>query len=229
MTNASLLRDLSWRKQKPEFADAVQELDLAFQHAARMVKAGKLTRQEADDFEGYLYGQYMEALPVDEFGEMLKDGRLNQLQALAGHDGTRNVGDVDDARKAVLTKIKADALDEAWLNQKIDSSHYAEESRKLGTSEDLDAKMADGDFDSAAAEMFASRNDAAPDHDNDLVTYLKGKYGDGPKTPENPPGRVIHENIMGQPPAEERRSATDANGITDLDLLADQLLAGEDV
>jgi hypothetical protein len=227
--DSAFLREHSFVRRNPEFAAEFQELLSANEYAKGMVKAGKLSPQEFEDFEGSLYQKLIEALPIDDFHEMMKDGRLQSLQDLAGHDGTRDVGDVEDARREIDKKVIADALDEAWLFQKIDHKTYTEASRKIETSEDLDNRLADGDYEDVAVEMFGSRNDV-PDHDADIKAYCDKTYGksagDKPagrvvresQSEEYDPKKSIEENLVGKP--EPQRTAVDANGIIDLDILA---------
>ena len=207
-----LLRQLASSKRNPEFASEVRELLIASQHAGQMLKSGKLSKDEFEDFEAHLYAKYIDALPIDDFQEMMEDGRLDQLRAIAGHDDQRNGLDADEERAAVSKKVTLDALDDAWLNQKIDSQRYAEECRILGTSEDLDNRLADGDYDGVASEFFAERHDVS-DHGNDLLNYLKDKYGDAP-SPDAPPGRVERERLVDMPSSTKVPSL---EGIIDLD------------
>ncbi|QDM27875.1 hypothetical protein FNL56_18375 [Tardiphaga sp. vice304] len=175
-----VLRELSQSKVNPEFASAIREIESTVAYAAKMHKAGKLSKAEMADLEGHLWGQYISALPVDDFHEMMNDGRLDQLMALASHEDSRNGSDVEQERAAVLHKVKADALDEAWLSQKIDAQTYAELSREhVGRLEVSDDKSADGDYDAAASEVFASRHDRDPSQENILEKWLS-KNSDGP-------------------------------------------------
>jgi hypothetical protein len=147
---------------------------------------------------------------------MMKDGRLEQLEALASHDGTRDGGDVQDDRNALLNKIKADALDDAWLSRKITSEHYARENELLDRNEELSNRIADGDHDGVAAEYFASRHDGSA-QESQLLGYLKDKYGDSPSV-SRPPGEVVREQVVDMPTS-SKRSAVDDMGIIDLDAL----------
>ncbi|MFA5952771.1 MAG: hypothetical protein WC807_21125 [Hyphomicrobium sp.] len=158
-----LLSRLVSSKKDPEFAETVKALVNKAEYAANMRARGKLTKAEHEDFEAGLYAQYLEALPMDEFVSMQKDGRYAQLETLAGHDGTRDGYDVRKHRDAIEKKITADALDDAWLSQKIDSKRYSEENRSLGTSDDLSQRVTDGDYDGASSEFFATRHDEDPD------------------------------------------------------------------
>lgn len=183
---SELLKQLASAKRNPEFGEAVSEITHSLNYAAKMRKAGKLTKSEYEDFEAAQYNRYIEALPPDEFHEMMKDGRLDQLQAMASHDGKRDGYGVERARRIVSNKIKADALDEAWLSQKIDAKRYADEMREISAQDDdLDTRTADGDYDTVAAERFASRHDGPPDHKSDFEKifseYLpKGDRGTAP-------------------------------------------------
>jgi hypothetical protein len=199
LTSPELLKAAAFRKKNPEFAAAVRELELAHMYADRMLAAGRLTQEEADHFEAHLYGKFIEALPVDEFQELMKNGGMDHLQSLAGHDGTRDAGDVEDTRKLIEAKIKAEALDEAWLEGRIDSKYYAEQSQKIEKyqDEELDKRIADEDYDGAAREYFISRNDV-PSHERDLVKFFKDKYGENPSA-SKPPGYVDHETVIDAP------------------------------
>ena len=77
------MKQRAFRKRNPEFDEATIEIGHALDYAQKMLKAGKLTKAEYADFEGLQYNRYIEALPPDEFHEMMKDGRLDQLQAMA--------------------------------------------------------------------------------------------------------------------------------------------------
>ena len=213
---SQLLKQTASMKRNPESAAQLIQLQNAARHASFMHANGKLSDAEFADFEAHLFSGYIDALPVEDFSEMMADGRLHDLQAMAGHDGTRDVYDAEDARAVIAKKVSADFLDSLWLEQKIDSKEYANLSREIGTSEKLDDRMADGDFDGAASEMFASRNDTGSKVETDLNAYLAKTYG-GEKTDTNPLGYVEHDIVL---MPGERQPATDANGVTDLDLLA---------
>jgi hypothetical protein len=200
LNSPKMLKDASFKRKNPEFAAAVREIELAHQHADEMLATGRLTQEEADHFEAHLYGEFIEALPVDEFEKLMKNGGMDELQALAGYEGDHDAGDIEDTRKAIEAKIKAHALDDAWLKGRISEKYYAEQSRDIEKYHDeaMDNRLADGDYENAAVDYFMSRNDV-PEHGNDLVRYLKGKYGDapGPDTKRNsgsdkPPGHVEH-------------------------------------
>jgi hypothetical protein len=241
LTN-DFLRNAGALRRHPEFATELTELNHASAHTARMLKAGKLTVRQASELEAHFVEKLIEVIPPGDFHEMMKDGRLTELQALAGYDDDRDAADVADDRKALMNKIKADALEEAWLSQKIDSTRYAEESRKLsGSNEDLDNRLADGDGPGVAVEYFAG--DDQPTHDADLQRFMSKTYGEDYKGREEPqrsertPGKVVREtktpdertdlqkmlqSKLDEIAVQEPRSAVDANGITDLDLLAEQ-------
>ena len=205
---SELLKQLAVSKRNPEFGEKVTEITDGLKYAERMLKAGKLTKSEFADFEAHQFTAYLEALPVDEFSEMMNDGRLNQLQALAGHDGTRDNYGVDQARRAVSNKIKAEALEEGWLSQKIDTKRYAQEMREVSPrDDDLETRMADEDYDGVAAERFASRHDAPKDHRSDFqkifADYIpKGDARTGPIKRE-PRGAGRHDNGTYSAPAKE--------------------------
>jgi len=180
-----LLRQMSFGKQHPGLAGELQELDHAIAHAARMQRDGRLTKQEAADVEAVVWGKYIDLLPVDDFNAMMKDGRLDALMALAGDDRSRD--DYQELQQEAFRKVKADALDDAWASQKIDSKTYAELARehveKIGQTEDLDNRMNDGDYDGAASELFASRHDREPNHEGVLNKWLAdhAQPGQAPK------------------------------------------------
>ncbi len=186
------LKEQAHARMEPEFAAATRELELAHRHADEMLETGRLTKEEHDDFEAHLYSKFIEALPVSEFQELVKNGGMDYLQSLAGYDESRgDAGDVGDTRKAIEAKIKADALDMAWADSRIDDKYYAENSQQVNRDihhfdEKMDARLADGDFAGAAGEYFVGRHDV-PDHERDLTAYLKDKYGDapGPDTKRN--------------------------------------------
>jgi hypothetical protein len=230
---SAVLKNLAHARRNPEFAEAMQELTHAANYGQKMRSAGKLSKVEHEEFERLLLTKYIEALPVDDFQEMMKDGRLEQLQALAGHEDDRDSGDVQDSRNAIYRKVQADALDEAWLDQRITAEHYAREARDLSPSEEIDLKISNGDHASAAAEMFAARHDVST-HDADLSAYLDKTYGSdryGDKVSSEPPQKVVRdrsddydaektlqENLasrIGEPAPQ--REVVDANGITDVD------------
>lgn len=201
--NGALLAQLAHAKRNPEMAEEIAGFNHARDRAAKMLKAGKLTQREFSDFESHLYGKLLDALPADEFEAMMKDGRLADLETLArSHDGTRDSYGVEEDRKAVERKVKADALDEAWLEQRIDNKKFAELSgRHVETNEDLNNRMADGDYDAVAAEMFASRHDAPANHEGVLKGWL-GKEYQAPKSQaprSHPTGVVEHERTAQMP------------------------------
>src|SRR5438309_6141019 len=120
LSSPELLKAGAFRKHDPEFAATVREMELAHRHADRMLADGKITQEEADHFEAHLYGKILEALPVDDFQRLVENGGMDHLQALAGYEGDHDAGDIEDTRKAIEQKIKADALDEAWLSGRIE-------------------------------------------------------------------------------------------------------------
>jgi hypothetical protein len=158
-----LMKQKAAPKKDPEFYAAQEELTHKLTWATKMLEAERLTKAEFKEFEAHLTAEYLAALPVSAFIEMQKDGSYSDLEAIAGHDGTRDRHDVLKDRAALNKRITQDALDEAFAAQKIDSKRYSEEHRKLGT---LDDKMServtdaadDGDHDAPAGEIFFSRN-----------------------------------------------------------------------
>jgi hypothetical protein len=186
LLNPTFLKEQAHKKKEPEFAAATKELELAHRHADEMLADGLLTKEEHDHFEAHLYSKFIDALPVDEFHELLENGGMNYLQGLAGYEGNHDAGDIVDTRKAIEAKITANALDNAWVEGRIDSKWYAEANRdrvELHHDEDRDAKLADENYDGAAMDYFLSRVDVS-DHDNELAAYLKGKYGEGDPGPD---------------------------------------------
>jgi hypothetical protein len=243
MSTAEVLKQLAKDRREPDFAAELRALQLAMQHADRMVAAGRLTKAERADFDSHLFQKTLDALPVDDFQSMMEDGSLDDLQALAAHDGTRDVGDVEDAREAISRKIQKDALDEMWLEQRINSRQYAELGAKIEHNNDHNDRIADGDYDGAAAEQFASRHDTST-HEADLHAFLEKQYGKDYRGSDDAP-RAIREEATEQAPRQEakydqdksvsenladymanqppaKREAVDANGIMDLDILAEQ-------
>jgi hypothetical protein len=202
---SDLLKQLASAKRNPEFGETVREITDARHYAEKMRKAGKLTKAEFEDFEASQYNRYIEALPPDEFHEMMKDGRLGQLQAMAGHDGTRDGYGVEKARRAVNNKIKADALDEAWLSQKIDAKRYANEMRDISAKDhDLDNRLADEDYDGVAAERFASRHDAPKDHTSDFEKIFAEYLPKGDRSTGSPAARgPVSKPVAAAAPAKE--------------------------
>jgi hypothetical protein len=204
------LKEQAHAKMDPEFATATKELELAHRHADEMLAAGTLTKEEHDHFEAHLYSKFIDALPVSEFEELVKNGGMDHLQSLAGYEGDHDAGDIVDTRRAIEAKIKADALDMAWADSRIDDKYYAENSQQVNRDihhfdEKMDVRLADEDYSSAAGNYFVERHDV-PDHDRDLTSYLKGKYSDapGPATKRNssydkPEGFVEHNQIADVP------------------------------
>lgn len=216
--NADFLHALAFNKRNPEFTKAATKLAAAHQHAVSMFDAGRLSKSEYHDLEAVLFSELIDALPVETFQEMMADGRLEQLQALAGHDGTRGAGEVDAARAAVAKKVNHDFLDAAWLEQRIDSATYADALAQLerpGERGELHDRLAEGDFDGAASEEFARRHDVGTGPENDLSKWIKDKYGEGPKKAEKPPFEVIRETVVDV--AGTGAGAPSFEGIIDLD------------
>jgi len=146
ITSPKMLRTLSNRKRNPEFEEAVREVKLAHMYADKMLAEGRLTQKEADHFEAHLYGKLLEALPVDDFHRMMEDGSLEDLRALAGYEGDHDAGDIEDIRNEIYRKVQADALDEAWIEGRVDSKYYAEGNREIERYHDekTDNRLADG-------------------------------------------------------------------------------------
>lgn len=202
------LKEQAHSKMEPEFAAATKELELAHRHADAMLEDGTLTKEEHEHFEAHLYGKFIDALPVSEFEELVKNGGMDHLQSLAGYEGDHDAGDIEDTRKIIEAKIKADALDMAWADSRIDDKYYAQANRdmELRHDEAMDAKLADEDFAGAAGEYFIGRHDV-PDHENSLLSYFKGKYGDAPPGPDTkrnssydaPEGYVERDQIADVP------------------------------
>jgi len=187
----------------------IRAIGAARQHAEKMFQAKKLSSREMADIDAVCFQQLIDALPVNEFNEMMKDGRLEQLQALAGHDGERHPGEVDAAREAVVAKLKHDYLDNAWLDGEMNSRDYADANRNIEKFKDEEAgnRIAAGDYDGVASEYFASRHDTTKaDQASDLSSYLQAKFGGHEKNSrelrnqgsEAPPGYVKQELIVQQ-------------------------------
>jgi hypothetical protein len=237
LLDPKFLKEQVHKKSQPEFAVAVREMELAHRHADEMLADGRLSKAEHEDFEAHLYGRFIQELPVSEFQELLKNGGMDDLQALAGHDGSRDVFDVEDARQAVEAKIKMDALDNAWAEGRINNEYYAKENQRVdhdirNFNEDLDDAIAGDDFGKGALHYFVERHDD-PGHEKSLSDYLADKYGS--ETPRNsgsdaPAGYVEHnvEVFMHQTGSPARREAerseyraeqldSQMSGITSLD------------
>lgn len=221
LLDPEFLKAQAHKRYAPEFATEIKEMELAHRHADAMLADGRLTKAEHEDFEAHLYSKFIDALPVGEFQELMKNGGMEDLQALAGHDGTRDVGDVEDARKAIEAKVKGDALDNAWAAGDIDNKYFAEQSQRLDHDlrrfdENRDDQVAAEDYDGAAMKYFVERNDD-PGHDRDLAAFLTKKYGNDPGDKrgfEEPVGQVEHEIEIQMPSSGAK---IDLSGITDLD------------
>ncbi|MET4295446.1 hypothetical protein ABIB06_005970 [Bradyrhizobium sp. LB8.2] len=217
MASRELLKRTAFAKRNPEWNDDLRGANIGIAHAAGMVAAGKLTHKEFKDYEGHLWYEMLEKMPMDVFSEMQADGSLEDLEALARrYDDDRDSGSLMDDRKAVERKVKADALEMKWLDGTIDNETYAQLSRDhVGTSESLDNKIADGDHSGAAFEVFEGRYDEKPDHDNQLARYLNEKFGGGKK----PDGSDVEPFSVKRDDRSSWEKATDKDGITDLDKL----------
>ncbi|APG11406.1 hypothetical protein BKD09_24025 [Bradyrhizobium japonicum] len=224
MARREILRRTAFAKRHPEWDDDLRGANFAIAHAHSMLSAGKLTHKEYKDYEAHLWHEMLDKMPMEVFSEMQADGSLEDLEALArGYDGDRDSGDVLDSRKAVERKVKADALEQKWLDGTIDSQKYAELSREhVGRGERLDDMIADGDHERAAVEAFASRYDVEPDHDNQLARYLNEKFGGG----EKPDGSKVEPFSLKRDDRSSWEKATDKDGITDLDKV-DEFERGE--
>ncbi|MBH5372815.1 hypothetical protein [Bradyrhizobium glycinis] len=217
MPSHELLRRHSFAKS--EFADQLRGANIAIAFASEMVAAGKLTKREFREYEAHLWHQMLDELPVEQFSEMMKDGSLEELEKLArGYDDRRDSHDVLEQRKAIERKVKADALEQKWLEGKIDSKTYAQLSREhVGRSERLDKLIADEDHEGAALEAFGDRYGDSRDLGSELERYLNERYGSGTK----PDGRKVEPFSLKRDDRSNWEKATDDDGITDLDMLAD--------
>ncbi|MBP1297573.1 hypothetical protein [Bradyrhizobium elkanii] len=222
-TNRDSLRQYAFDKRHPEWADKLRDADLAIRYAKGMVSAGKLTQKELKDYERHLWHEMLDNVPIEIFSEMQADGSLSDLEALArGYDDDRDAHDVIESGNSTERKIKAAALEEKWLDGTIDDKTYAQLSRDhVGRSERLDGMIADGKHDNAAFEAFGRTYDKAPDHDNALERYLNEKYGHGKK----PDGTDVEPVSLKRDDRSNWEKATDKDGMTDLDKVADLELA----
>lgn len=229
MTSRELLKRSAFAKRHPEWEDDLKGANIAIAHAGRMVEAGKLTHKEFKEYEAHLWQQMLEAMPVEVFSEMMTDGSIKDLEALASYDDDRDSHDVTEGRKAIERKVKADALELKWLDGTIDSKTYAQLSRDhVGKSERLDDMIADGDHEGAAVEAFGEafedRYGNAPDQDNELVRYLNEKYGGGTK----PDGSKVEPFSLKRDDRSSWEKATDKNGVTDIDKAEEYERGGSD-
>jgi len=223
MSNRDILRQHAFDKRHPEWAGALREANIAIWYASRMVSAGKLTDKELKEYEAHLWHEMLDNMPTEVFSEMQADGSLSDLEALArGYDGDRDSHDVVEGRKAIERKVKAAALEEKWVDGMIDNKTYAQLSRDhVGQSERLDEMIADGEHDAAAVEAFGRTYDEEPDHDNALARFLNEKYGQGKK----PDGSDKEPLSLKRDNRSNWEKATDEDGMTDLDKVADLELA----
>jgi len=219
MPSREFLKRTAFARRHPEWEDDLRGANIAIAHASGMVSAGKLTRGEFKDFEAHLWHEMLDKMPMDVFSEMQADGSLADLEALArGYDGDRDSGSVMESRKAVERKVKADALEQKWLDGTIDSKKYAELSREhVGRSERLDDMIADGDHEGAAHRAFEDQYGEAPDHNNKLARFLNEKYGDAKKAD----GSKVEPFSLKRDDRSNWEKATGEDGITDLDKYAD--------
>lgn len=219
MTNRELLKRTAFSKRNPEWDDDLRGANIAIAHAHSMLSAGKLTHKEYKDYEAHLWHEMLDKMPMDVFSEMQADGTLDDLEALArGYDDDRDSGDVMESRKAVERRVKADALEQKWLDGSIDDQKYAQLSLEhVGRSERLDDMIADGNHDKAAHEAFSRNYDDEPNHENRLERYLNEKYGGGKK----PDGSKVEPFKLKRDDRTSWEKATDDDGVTDLDKVAD--------
>ena len=86
-----------------------------------MKESGRLTKAEFKEFEAHCTHEYLEALPVEAFVEMQKDGSYPDLETIArSHDGKRHGTDVLKDRAELNKKVTRDGLDEACAAGKIE-------------------------------------------------------------------------------------------------------------
>ncbi|BBZ95226.1 hypothetical protein [Bradyrhizobium diazoefficiens] len=219
MTSRELLKRTAFAKRNPEWNDDLRGANIAIEHARGMVAAGKLTHREYKDYEAHLWHEMLDKMPMEVFSEMQADGSLEDLEAFArGYDDDRDSSSVVESRKAVERKVKADALEQKWLDGTIDDKTYAQLSRDhVGASERLDKMIADDDHDRAAHEAFNRNYAEEPDHENGLVRFLNENYGRGKK----PDGSDVEPFSLKRDDRSSWEKATDDDGFTDLDKLAD--------
>lgn len=219
MANREILRQHAFDKRHPEWGDKLRDANIAIGYARGMVAAGKLTHKEYKEYEGHLWHEMLDNMPVEIFSEMQADGSLSDLEALArGYDDDRDSHDVVEGRKATERKIKAAALEEKWLQGAIDDKTYAQLSRDhVGRSELLDGMIADGKHDNAAFEAFGRTYDNEPNHDKALARFLNEKYGHGKK----PDGTDVEPFSLKSDERSNWEKATDEDGMIDLDKVAD--------
>jgi hypothetical protein len=158
-----MMRAKAAAKKDPEFHETQTELVHALTWANTMREAGRLTKKEFQEFESHLAAEYLSAMPTEMFVEMQKDGRYADIEIIASHDGKRDGHSVLQDRKKLSARIKADALDEFFAAQKIDSKRYAEEHKNLGTFDDdrvrrINDADDNGDGDAVALDIFFERN-----------------------------------------------------------------------
>lgn len=219
MANREALKRSAFSKRQPEWEDELRGANIGIAWAQKMASEGKLTHKEYKEYEAHLWSEMLDKMPMEVFSEMQEDGSLSDLEALArGYDDDRDSHDVTEGRKAIERKVKADVLEQKWLDGTIDHKTYAQLSREhVGKSERLDDLIADGKHDDAAVEAFGSQYDEKPDHDNKLARWLNDKYGDTKK----PDGSKVEKLVMKRDTRSNEEKATDKNGVLDLDMLDD--------
>jgi hypothetical protein len=162
------------------------------------VEAGRLSKKEFQEFESHLASDFIEAMPTEMFVEMQGDGSFRDLETIArSHDGKRDSYSVRKDREALNRRITADAIDEAFAAQKIDSKMYNEEHKKLGTFDD---------------DRVRRINDADDNNDGDAVSLDIFFERNLPPDPEPEPGNVprLPESITAPPaPAADRIKSAD--------------------
>lgn len=206
MLDKEFLRRVSFEKGDPEFANEIRGMAAASAHAQKMVKAGRMSLAEANDLESFLINKFIGLLPFEEYQEMKEDGRLEYLEKMASHDGTRSHRDVDQDRQGVFNRVKGDFLDDGWLNQKINSETYAKEIRSAAQDhwdDELSDLFTNGDFDGVAAEIFARRC-GEPRATESMEDYVKSSQKTMDEPPEDEVGSYIHQRTKEIADAEAR-------------------------
>ena len=154
-TVRDLLKSKAAARRDPEFQEAQTELAHKLQWATLMKELGRLTTAEYKEFEAHCTHEYLEALPVEAFVEMQKDGSYRDLEAIArSHDGKRHGTDVLKDRAELNKKVTRDGLDEALSRNTIDARRWNEEQRKIGTfDEETNMRVTDAGDDSEHDEI----------------------------------------------------------------------------
>jgi hypothetical protein len=172
------LRLQAAQKRFPEFYEECQEIAQFYNIAQSLHRDGRLSSRELADFESTLWARYERALPMEMYAEFARNGVREELEALKSFDknDTRHPDDIERDRKDVVTKIKRDLMDDAWLDQKVDSKKYAElyASEIDHRDEGLNDLIRDGKYDDAASEIYARRHDEkAPDVSRAMEKWAK--------------------------------------------------------